>query len=122
MCGWQVETQARASVFLEAPRDNGCNPWNLLWKNRRIAPSISFDKKPRGRRNFFRMRPEILECNQMFFARPRESFCKIDNCRAPHINFERCFLDHFAICLEMKPRVGVRTIVYAHAYRAEIYG
>ena len=58
----------------------------------------------------------------MFFARPRERFCKIDHCRAPHINFERCFLDRFAVCLEMKPCVGVRAIVHAHADRAEIDG
>src|SRR5438874_13244471 len=48
------------------------------------------------------MRPQILGCNQMLFTRPHESFPKIDNHRASHINFERCFLDRFAIGLEMK--------------------
>src|SRR5438046_10102541 len=66
------------------------------------------------------MRPQILGCNQMLFTRPHESFPKIDNHRAPHINFERYFLDRFAIGLEMKAGIRVGAVVHACFNRAKI--
>ena len=56
----------------------------------------------------------------MLFTRPHESFPKIDNGRAPHINFERCFLDRFAIGLEMKAGISVGAVVQARINRPKI--
>ena len=56
----------------------------------------------------------------MLSARPQESFRKIDNHRAPHINLERRFLDRFAFHLEMKPGIGVGTVVHARFNRAKV--
>ena len=89
--GWQIQAQQSDAVFLQPRRHIGGNHWNLVWENRRVTPSPSFYKEPRGRRYCFGGRPEVLDGDQVFFLRIQESLRKIDHGRAAQISLERRF-------------------------------